>query len=432
MVKGQFSEWGSVEAGVPQGSVLGPFLFLVYINDIVNNVLCDIKLFADDTALYVLIDDHQVAADILNYSLEQVDRWAQQWLVNFNPTKTKLMNLSLKKDPAFDQYPVKFKNHVLNEVTAHKHLGVILSSNLKWSSHINSIVQSVSAISDVMQKLKYKLDRHTLQSIYFSLVRPRLEYASVVWDDCTVGQRNLLENTQLLFARIVTGAKRGTSHKLLYDETSWPTLADRRTTCKLKFMHNIYHRNAPDYLANLLPKKVNNRYQLRNNNNLTQFYTRTEKFRKSIFPDCVRKWNDLPVDTRENSDKSQFLESVSTSFKDNVLYHGITRKSGVIHAQFRMKCSNLKEHLYLLHVSETPNCVCSNVIENCDHFFFHCYLYNDCRVEFLNNLSECLRQTEVAISTKLLLFGSDKLTVASNIRIFALVEKYIEDSARFN
>ena len=431
LVKGQYSSWGSIEAGVPQGSVLGPLLFLVYINDIVNDISCNIKLFADDTALYVLIDNQQVAADILNNSLQQVDRWSQQWLVNFNPAKTKLMNISLKSSPGFEHHPIYFNDHVLDEVASHKHLGVIFSNDLKWSSHVNSLVQSVSRIGDVMQKLKYRLDRETLQTIYFSLVRPKLEYACVVWDDCSAEQKNLLENTQLLFARIVTGAKRGTSHELLYHESSWATLADRRDTCKLKFMHNIYHRKAPDYLSNVLPVKVDNRYKLRNDNNLAQFETRTEKFRKSIFPDCIRKWNTLPVEVREIDEKKEFIHKVLGGLNDNKLYYGITRRLGVIHAQFRMRCSNLNDHLFSLHVIDSPNCICSNQIENCEHFFFHCRLYHDYRKYFLDNIVESLHRTNITVTTKLLLFGSDRLPYATNMNIFVHVEKYIHDSGRF-
>ena len=289
----------------------------------------------------------------------------------------------------------------------------------------------MSNIGDVMQKLKYKLDRHTLQTIYFSLVRPKLEYASVVWDDCSEEQKNLLENTQLFFARIVTGAKRGTSHELLYNETSWSTLADRRNTCKLKLMHNIYHRNAPDYLLQLLPEKADNRYELRNDNNLSQFDTRIEKFRKSVFPDCIRKWNNLPVEIREIDDKKEFILKTSTVFKDNKLYNGVTRKLGIIHAQLRMRCSNLKEHLYSLHVSDTANCICSNEIENCDHFFFSCQLYNDHRQAFLDKIIESVQHYDVTVNTKLLLFGNEKLPDAINMKVSILVEKFIHDTERF-
>ena len=248
LIKGQHSVYGDVKAGVPQGGVLGPLLFLAYINDLVDHITCKIKLFADDTVLYTVVDDHEASADVLNYNSELVEAWANQWIVNFNPAKTKTMTVSFKSTTStvLPNYPLLFRNIPLEEVQSHKHLGLEMTSNLKWTNHVASIIKGVSKLSDVMQKLKYKLNRRTLENIYFTFVRPKLEYASIIWDDCTEGNKLKLENVQLGFARVVTGAKRGTSHELLYNETSWPTLSSRRNNVKMKFMHGVVHGKAPD------------------------------------------------------------------------------------------------------------------------------------------------------------------------------------------
>ena len=141
-----------------------------------------------------------------------------------------------------------------------------------------------------MVKLKYQTDRKSLENMYFTFVRPKLEYASIIWDDCSNIDKMRLENIQLAFARIVTGAKRGTSHAVLYDEVSWKTLEERRKIMKMKFIHKIYYHNAPEYLLQLLPSSVNEHvmYNVRSGENIRQYQTRTEKFRKSILPDCIR------------------------------------------------------------------------------------------------------------------------------------------------
>ena len=82
------SYWNSLKAGVPKGSILGPLLFLLYINDIVKDIGSNIRLFADDTSLYIVVEDPTLAAELLNADMEKVARWAKQWLVSFNPLKT--------------------------------------------------------------------------------------------------------------------------------------------------------------------------------------------------------------------------------------------------------------------------------------------------------------------------------------------------------
>ena len=124
IVKGHYSSWAHIRAGLQQGSVLGPLLFLVYINDLVDAMTCDVKLYADDTVLYTVVDNQKQSADEWNSNLVQVDKWAKQWLVKFNPTKTKLMNMSLKKNVNFDDYPLKFYNNTLQHVSTQRHLGV--------------------------------------------------------------------------------------------------------------------------------------------------------------------------------------------------------------------------------------------------------------------------------------------------------------------
>ena len=96
-MNGQSSSWCRIRSGVPQGSVLGPLLFLVFINDIptvVNH--CEIRLFADDTCLFIILDDREQAADHLKLDLDQISHWANRWLVNFNADKTKEMIISKK------------------------------------------------------------------------------------------------------------------------------------------------------------------------------------------------------------------------------------------------------------------------------------------------------------------------------------------------
>ena len=130
----------AVFAGVPQGSILGPLLFLIFINDIVKCIGASIRLFADDTSLYIIVDLPDQAAIILNTDLKTISDWANSWLVAFNASKTLSIIFSCKSNPVV--HPSLFMHDtMINETTNHKLLGLILSNNCSWTENINSICE---------------------------------------------------------------------------------------------------------------------------------------------------------------------------------------------------------------------------------------------------------------------------------------------------
>ena len=127
-----------VKSGVPQGSILGPLLFLIYINDIVNEVGSNIRLFADDTSLYLIVDKPETAANLMNADLNKIHEWSKQWLVNFNPSKTEELIISRKTVPPAHP-PLYMDNTQIKNVDNHKHLGLILNKSCSWHVHIEEI-----------------------------------------------------------------------------------------------------------------------------------------------------------------------------------------------------------------------------------------------------------------------------------------------------
>ena len=216
-----------------------------------------------------------------------------------------------------DRYhpPLYFNGKDVGVVEEHKHLGVTFNHKLNWKDHIQNIVSSISKFLDVMHKLAKDLDRKSLETVYQTFVRSKIEYACIIWDDCSEQLSTSLEKCQLRAGRIISGAKRGTSHASLYSELQWPTLSARRDAYKLCFMHKVVNKTAPDYLIEILPNTVNaNRhYELRNDNNIEQFFCRTEKFRKSLFPDGIRKWNRLDNDLKTETSFNSFRNKVNAT-----------------------------------------------------------------------------------------------------------------------
>ena len=267
VINGQESSWGKVTAGVPQGSVLGPLLFLIYINDITSQVQSsEVRLFADDTILYVIIDNPAQGVNSLNADLDRISQWASDWLVKFSPPKTKSLTISRKKQENPSPL-ISFDGTDVTEVDSHKHLGVIISNDLSWRDHIENMVSNASKSLDVLNALKFKLDRKTLERLYMAFIRPKLEYSSIVWDSCTSELRDLVEGVQYRAGKIITGAISRTSHELVNRETGWTSLAQRRQNQRLKVFCKMTNNEAPTYLCDEVPVIEHGHYNLRNESN---------------------------------------------------------------------------------------------------------------------------------------------------------------------
>jgi len=158
VVPGASSSLAEIKAGVPQGSILGPLLFLVYINDIVNDIQAHINLFADDTSLFVVVDNPNSAAAVLERDIDKIAKWADTWLVKFNPLKSESLVISRKRDKPYHA-PINMYDTPIPEVNSHTHLGIILSNDGSWHQHIECIKLKAWSRVNLLKKLRFRLDR---------------------------------------------------------------------------------------------------------------------------------------------------------------------------------------------------------------------------------------------------------------------------------
>ena len=149
VVNGTSSDWLAVTSGVPQGTVLGPVLFLLYINDLPNNISSNVKLFADDSVVYQQIqrvENHS----ILQQDLLNLKQWASLWQINFAPRKCYTLSVTLKKQPSPFIYSLCDSN--LEGVKFQKYLGVYISSTLSWAKQCEEVKKKASRILGVLQR----------------------------------------------------------------------------------------------------------------------------------------------------------------------------------------------------------------------------------------------------------------------------------------
>jgi hypothetical protein len=427
VLNGQMSSWALVMAGVPQGSVLGTLLFLIYLNDITHVVKhCQIRMFADDTSLFIEVDDRVEAANKVNEDLTAISLWAKSWLVTFSPPKSESLIIS-NKTRIEEHPPIYMDGRVLTEVTHHKHVGVTISRDLSWNKHISSIENRARSVLNRMSQYKYTLTRRSLERIYFAYIRPIMEYADIVWAGGNVTDLDKLEMVQKDAARVVTGATARCSTSLLMDDTGWSTLSCRRRNHRLALFYQIVNGLSPPYLGDLLPDRVGDRtrYALRRSNDLTMPMCRTSTFAKSFLPNMVNEWNGLSLEEKSVSSLAIFKSLLRNITRHELYYYG-PRHENIQLTRMRIKCSSLNAHLcFHLHVVDNAKCSCGYAEEDPNHFFFYCPQY----VQQRQTLCQSLDLTTVTIQD--ILFGTNTLTLETNKKHLDAIYQYIRDTERF-
>jgi hypothetical protein len=196
------SNWLEVTSGVPQGSVLGPILFLLFINDLPSVISTNCKIFADDTKLYhpilALVDAERLQNDIDNLM-----SWANDWLLGFNESKCKVLHIG-KKNPCYNYY---MNGTELDTVTEEKDLGVLVTNNLSFSKHIAKAAAKANSVLGMIRRSFTYIDKESLLVLYKSYVRPHLEYCVQVWSPYLEKDKIVLEKVQRRATKLVPELK---------------------------------------------------------------------------------------------------------------------------------------------------------------------------------------------------------------------------------
>ena len=184
LLNGQTSDWETIQAGVPQGSILGPLFFLIYINDLTDNLNSNAKLFANDTSLFSEISDPLETANVLNNDLRKIREWTEQWKMVFNPDSTKQVQdvTFSRKSHSQKHLDLYFNSLVVEKVKTQKHLGLKLDEKLNFKEHLKDKFAIVNKGIGMLKKLSNCLPRHSLATLDKAFIRPHLDYGDIIYD----------------------------------------------------------------------------------------------------------------------------------------------------------------------------------------------------------------------------------------------------------
>ena len=247
IVEGESSTRSKVLSGVPQGTVLGPLLFLCFFNDLPEQVKSQIRLFADDCLLYRTIKsiEDQIA---MQKDLTSLEKWADTWGMKFNAKKCHILRIDRGLKTKDHMY--ELCGHVLKQVPNNPYLGVIISQDLRWGSHLHKVkIKANSTLAFLRRNLK-QCPAKIKQTAFTALVRYLLEYSSTVWDPFLETEKGELEKIQRRGARFVfNDYSRTSSVTAMLSKLDWVPLTERRRDARLTMMFKIIAIPAEEYLT---------------------------------------------------------------------------------------------------------------------------------------------------------------------------------------
>ena len=291
VLDGKTSTSSPVTSGVPQGTVLGPLLFLIYINNLPSCASSTVRLFADDCLLYRVISTQEDAAS-LQEDLDHLQEWERDWQMVFNPDKCEHIRITNKRKIVQTSY--KIHGQVLKETNKAKYLGVTIDGKLTWNSHVDVVTKRANQTISFLQRNLSACPKDIKALSYKSLVRPQVEYAATVWDPPTKTSISKVEAVQRRAARFCHGDYRRTSRVTpMLQNLGWEDLKTRREQSKTIMMYRIVN-NLIDIPAERYLTHTGTSTRGHESRFLVP-YCSVVAYKSSFFPSTIRLWNALPV-----------------------------------------------------------------------------------------------------------------------------------------
>ena len=312
-VSGKLSSARTLSCGVPQGSILGPLLFLIYINDLPNSLRGAVpRMFADDTNLTLSAKTLTELKLALTPELNNLSCWLKANKLSLNVAKTELMIIGSRQrlSAQCDDVEIRIDDQIIKRVDHTKSLGLTIDAQLSWGKHVEEICKKVSSAIGALKRVRPFISKETAIQIYNALIMPHFDYCSPVWDCLSGYLSDKLQKLQNRAARVITKSPFDASSNHLLSTLSWERLSLRRKKQKALMMYKTMNDLAPEYLQSLFSQR-HSAYNLRNSEGrLTLSKPSTNYLKRSFSYSGAMLWNNLPKNLKNAASVEHFRRNI--------------------------------------------------------------------------------------------------------------------------
>ena len=317
--KNSKSDTEMIPCGVPQGSVLGPLLFIIYTNDLPNCLkYSKAILFADDTTIYLSSSDIHYLYKTVNIDLGSMTEWFRSNKLSLNVSKTHAVMFKQGHMNIPSNLNVKIGNQIIERKNVVKFLGIYIDSKLEWHDHINYINNKLNSSLYAMRKIKHLLNRKHLLTLYYALIYPYLDYGITLWGSTHNSYIKTLFVKQKKAIRIITGAKYNEHTTPLFKELKLLKLNDIHDFKVSKYMYSLINRTLPEPISTLITSNsMIHTHNTRNRYNPHINIRRTNIAAKSLRHKGPITWYKLPNEIKA----AKTMNAFSKRIKKNIIYN---------------------------------------------------------------------------------------------------------------